>query len=109
MIAESDILARLLAELSKDVYFGLGQADDDVSGCYREVCRLPVDTLMSQHLLTTTEDVPALRAAGTMRARRVQRLPVLNGDRLVGLVFQTDIHAALLGASVRLDAALLPT
>lgn len=109
MIAEGDILARLLAELSKDVYYGLGHVDDDVSGCYREICRLPVDALMSQRVLTATEDMPALRAAGTMRARRVQRLPVIDGEHLVGLVFQTDIHAALLAASVRLDAALVAT
>lgn len=108
MIAEGDILARLLADLSKDVYYGLGCVDDDVSGCYREICRLPVDALMSERVLTATEDLPALRAAATMRARRVQRLPVIDGTELVGIVFQTDIHAALLAASVRLDAALLP-
>ena len=109
MIAEGDILARLLADSSKDVYYGLGHVDDDICGCYREICRLPVDDLMSQRLLTATEDMPALRAAGTMRARRVQRLPVIDGPQLVGLVFQTDIHAAILAASVRRDAALLPT
>ncbi len=103
MIAEGDILARLLAELSKDVYLGLAQVDPDAPGCYRQICRLPVDALMSQRLVTTTQETPALRAAAMMRARRIQRLPVVDGDHLVGLVFQTDIHAALLGASVRLE------
>lgn len=101
MIAEGDILARLLGEVSKDVYLGLGYVDRDAPGCYREICRLPVDALMSQRLVTVTGETAALRAAGMMRARRVQRLPVVDGDQLVGLVFQTDIHAALLGTSIR--------
>jgi CBS domain-containing protein len=103
MIAEGDILARLLAELSKDVYLGLSQVDPDAPGCYRDICHQPVDSLMSQRVVTATEEMLALRAAATMRAKRIQRLPVVDGEQLVGLVFQTDIHAALLGASVRLE------
>ncbi len=104
MIAEGDILARLLGEVSKDVYLGIGLVDQDVTGCYREICRLPVESLMSQRLITADAETPALRAAGVMRARRIQRLPVVDGDQLVGLVFQTDIHAALLGGSLRPDS-----
>jgi len=100
MVAEGDILARLLGDLSKDVYSGISHVDHDAPGCYRQICRLRVDALMSQRLLTATEEMPALRAAGMMRARRIQRLPVVDREHLVGLVFQTDIHAALLGASI---------
>ena len=103
MLAEGDILARLLGDLSKDVYLGIGMVDRDAAGCYREISHLRVETLMSQRLVTTTQDVPALRAVGMMRARRIQRLPVTDGDVLVGLIFQTDVHTALLGASARLD------
>jgi CBS domain-containing protein len=101
MIAEGDILARLLGAVSKDVYTGIGNVDQDAAGCYHDICRLPVGGLMSQRLVTATPEMPALRAAGIMRARRVQRLPVVDGEQLVGLIFQTDVHAALLAASVR--------
>ena len=103
MIAEGDILSRLLGELSQDVYSGIGGVDRDAAGCYQKICALRVDELMSRRLVTATPEMAALHAAGMMRARRIQRLPVIEGDELVGLIFQTDVHAALLGTSLRLD------
>ena len=104
MIAEGDIFARLLADLSKDVYLGIGLVDQDVAGCYREISHMRVEALMSQRLITTTPDTPVLRAVGVMRSRRIQRLPVTDGEALVGLIFQTDVHTALLGASAHVSA-----
>jgi CBS domain-containing protein len=100
MIAERDVLARLLSELSADVYLGVGNVDRDAAGTYRNICKLPVEELMSRRLVTTTPEMPALQAVALMRARRIQRLPVVEAGRLVGLVFQMDVHAALLGLSV---------
>ena len=100
MIAERDVLAKLLSELSTDVYLGLGNVDRDAVGRYRSVCKLGVEELMSRQLVTTTPETPAIQAVGIMRARRIQRLPVVDGGQLVGLVFQMDVHAALLGLSV---------
>jgi CBS domain-containing protein len=101
MIAERDILARLLSQLSADVYQGLGLVDRDAAGCYHDLCGVPVEELMSRRLVTSTPEMPGLKAVGIMRAHRIQRLPVIDGDELVGLVFQSDIHAALLGMGVR--------
>jgi CBS domain-containing protein len=104
MIAERDILARLLSQLSSDVYQGLGFVDRDAVGCYHGLCTAPVEGLMSRRLITTTPETPGLNAVGIMRANRIQRLPVIEDGELVGLVFQSDVHAALLGLSVRQPA-----
>jgi CIC family chloride channel protein len=104
MIAERDILARLLSQLSADVYQGLGFVDRDAAGCYHDLCAVPVEELMSRRLITSTPEMPGLNAVGLMRAHRIQRLPVIDGGELVGLVFQSDIHAALLGMSIRQPA-----
>lgn len=100
MIAEGDILARLLSEASQDVYAGIGNVDRDLVGCYRRICGLRVDALMSRRVVTVTADMPVLRVVGLMRAKHVQRLPVTEGNELVGLLFRTDVHAALLGGSM---------
>jgi CBS domain-containing protein len=100
MIAEGDILVRLLSEVSKDVYTGIGNVDRDVVGCYRNICGLRVDALMSRRVVTVAGSLPVLRAVGLMRAKHIQRLPVTEGNELVGLLFQTDVHAALLGGSM---------
>ncbi|MGH7425038.1 MAG: CBS domain-containing protein [Candidatus Methylomirabilales bacterium] len=102
MIAERDIFDQLLGELSPDVYIlGLLSVDPDAVGGYRRISKMPVSKLMSTRLVTASPDMPALEAVGLMHARRIQRLPVIDGDRLVGLIFLTDIHAALFSASIR--------
>jgi CBS domain-containing protein len=102
MIAEGDIIDRLLGELSRDVYaWGLGSADPDAAAGYRRIAALRVGKLMSTRVVTASPEMPVLQAAGLMQARRIHRLPVTQGDRLVGVVFQADIHAALFGESIR--------
>lgn len=46
---------------------------------------------MSSHLLTVTEDVPVLEAAELMRKHNVRRLPVVKGEKLVGIVTENDL------------------
>ncbi|MFN2390136.1 MAG: CBS domain-containing protein [Actinomycetota bacterium] len=102
MIAERDIFDALLRETSRDVYaWGLSGIDPEVLSAYRGLLNRPVAEIMSQKVLTVGPDTLALRAAGLMRARRIQRLPVVAGDDLLGLVFQSDIHHAMLAAAPR--------
>jgi CBS domain-containing protein len=96
MVAERDILDRLLRELSGDVYaWGPGSVDLEDEEAFRCVATVSVAELMSRHVVTTTPDTPVLRAAATMRARRVRRLPVVEGERVLGLVFQADVLEAM--------------
>ncbi|MGH2703903.1 MAG: CBS domain-containing protein [Actinomycetota bacterium] len=102
MIAERDIFDRLLRNLSQDVHsMGFGAMQTDMVEGYRQLAGRRVDEVMTTRLVTCIPDMPALYAAGIMRSRRIQRLPVIEEDRLVGLIFLSDIHAALVGASVR--------
>ena len=96
MVAERDILDRLLRELSDDVYtLGPGSVDFEDEEAFRRVAAITVAQLMSRRVVTTTPDTPVLRAAATMRARRVRRLPVVEGERVTGLIFQADILQAM--------------
>jgi CBS-domain-containing membrane protein len=48
--------------------------------------------LMSHPAVTVSPDEPVKTAAGLMRKRRLQRLPVVGGDgRLVGIVSRSDV------------------
>lgn len=47
-------------------------------------------------VVTVGPDLPVLRAAAIMRARRIRRLPVMAGGRLLGVIFQREVLAALL-------------
>jgi acetoin utilization protein AcuB len=59
----------------------------------------PVTTVMARDLLTTTPETPIEEAAHVMRTRRVGALPVVRGDRLVGIITESDVFRAFVEIS----------
>jgi acetoin utilization protein AcuB len=57
-----------------------------------------VSRIMIENLLTTTPDAPLLEAARTLWTNKYGALPVLEGEKLVGILTDND----LIGALVRL-------
>jgi acetoin utilization protein AcuB len=55
-----------------------------------------VDAIMSPMPAVTTPATPIEDAAATMRARKIGALPVVEGDRLVGIVSESDLLGALI-------------
>ncbi len=53
----------------------------------------PVEKVMTAPAITVTGDVPALAALSMMSQRRIRHLPVVEGERLVGLVSIGDLVA----------------
>ena len=51
--------------------------------------------IMTRHVVPVTEDTPVRRIASIFEARRIRRLPVLRGERLVGIVTRADLIHAL--------------
>jgi len=64
-----------------------------------------VDAVMTPNPATIAPGAPVEQAAALMRARKLGALPVVEGERLVGIVSESD----LLDALTRLCAALDPT
>jgi CBS domain-containing protein len=54
-----------------------------------------VGEIMTPNPLTITEDTPVDEIAQIMESRRVRRLPVLNGDKIVGIVTHSDFLPAI--------------
>ncbi len=54
-----------------------------------------IGEIMTATPLTIVEDTPLAEAAQTMEAHGVKRLPVLRGDRLVGMVTRSDLLQAV--------------
>jgi len=96
MVAERDVLRRLFEELSPDVYVLGLRSTDPADDAFRRVATRTVGEIMEPRVITVDPDMPALRAAGIMRAHRIRRLPVVAGGRLLGVIFQRDILEELL-------------
>jgi len=57
--------------------------------------RTPVQRIMINNLLTTTPDTLLLEAARTLHQNKYGALPVLDGERLVGILTDNDLLSAL--------------
>jgi CBS domain-containing protein len=53
----------------------------------------PVERVMTSPAITVTSDVPALSALSMMSKRRIRHLPVVEGERLIGIVSIGDLVA----------------
>ena len=57
-----------------------------------------VEEIMTTDLISVTGDTPLDEVVGLMERRRIKRVPVLDGDVLVGIVSRLDLLRALLRA-----------
>lgn len=100
-IAEKDVLHKLFPTLEDMMTAGLGSVDfDQMMLRYKDVVNLKVRDLMAKNVLTVSPDDHILKAATTMVRNRFRRIPVADGEKLVGMVSLGDIHKALYRANL---------
>lgn len=61
-----------------------------------DIRRHPVASIMTKDLVTIAPDAPIMLAGGTMLAKQVHRLPVVENGKLVGVVTRGMIYRAIL-------------
>lgn len=60
------------------------------------VSRVKVEKIMTREVITIDEDTPIEEAARLMADNNISGLPVLDGDKLVGLITETDLFKVFL-------------
>ncbi len=58
---------------------------------YKGLPELKVGKLMSSPLITCSPETPILKAFALMHEHHIRRLPVMDGNKLVGIVTERDI------------------
>jgi len=66
--------------------------EDRVAG----ITGVPVGEVMTREVITVSPDDEVLKAGAIMTAHRVKQLPVVRGERVVGIISHTDIGWGLL-------------
>ena len=56
-----------------------------------------VSEIMTSESVTVTEDTPLEEVVSLMEKRRIKRLPVIKGDRVVGIISRANLLYALAG------------
>jgi CBS domain-containing protein len=100
IIAEKDVLHRLFPSLD-DLMEGMASIDlDKMMSQYKDVLSLDVRDVMTRSVLTVTPDMHVLRAATVMVRHKFRRIPVADGDTLVGMLSLGDVHKAIFHANI---------
>ena len=101
IIAEKDILARLLPDVDSMMS---GMATIDFNSLMSEytglIKLLHVADLMTPGVISVTPDMHSLKAAALMASKRFRRIPVTDGDSLVGMLSLGDVHKAMFHESI---------
>ncbi len=99
-IAEKDVLNRLFPSLEEFMEGTANNKLDDMQSQYKELLGLKVADLMTHNVITVLPNLHALRAAAVMVRNRFRRIPVAEGDKLVGMLSLGDIHKAVFHSSI---------
>ena len=61
-----------------------------------DITNVPVSEVMTRDVITVSPDSEVLKAGAIMTAHRVKQLPVVRGDKVVGIISHTDIGWGLM-------------
>ncbi|MGK7870434.1 CBS domain-containing protein [Falsiroseomonas sp. E2-1-a20] len=98
MVTEGDLLRRLAAPADKPeswIATLLAPAARQADRFARTHGRTAAD-VMTRGAVSAEEDMPIEKLAQAMEQRNIRRIPVVRGDRLVGIVSRADLIRALL-------------
>ena len=61
-----------------------------------DIASVPVDEIMTRNVITASPDLEALKAGAIMTARRIKQLPVVQDEKVIGIISYTDIGWGLM-------------
>lgn len=94
-VSESDVLGKMFPKL-EDLMSGMSTVDYDAQmDQYSDVVSITVKDVMTPVVISVKPDMHILQAASMMVGRKFRRIPVAEGDKLVGMVSMGDVHKAI--------------
>lgn len=94
-VAEKDVLHRLFPSIEELMEGTASMKLGDMENQYKDLMHLKASDLMARNVITVSPDMHPLRAAAVMVRNRFRRIPVAEGDKLVGMLSLGDIHKAI--------------
>lgn len=88
-------LVGLISE--RDILHAMNSGAAGVTGRLRNIDELLARDIMVVKVITATPETEALRLASIMALRKIRRIPIVVGKKLVGIVSHGDVYRAILG------------
>jgi CBS domain-containing protein len=100
MIAEKDVLHYLFPTL-EDLMGNIAAINlDEMMDKYQDVVKLKVEEIMHPKVITVDPDMHIMKATSIMVKHRFRRIPVADGNTLVGMMSLGDVHKAIYQANI---------
>ncbi|HDH09619.1 MAG TPA: CBS domain-containing protein [Chloroflexi bacterium] len=98
MVTEGDLIRAILPsylELHEDSLYlhNFEYLEERV----HHVENMQVKEIMTPSVISVTEDTPILKVGSIFLLKRIERIPVMRGDNLVGIISRSDIYRAIFG------------
>lgn len=96
VLSEKDILRAMFPDVEQIMQEGLVPDFESIEADYSGVLSKQVGDLMTQTVASVTPEMPLLKAASMMCAKKIRRIPVTDKDnKLVGIISIGDVHKAI--------------
>ena len=101
IVSESDLMHRIETGTQRESkwWLSLFSDPDQMARDYAKTRGLKAEDVMSRNVVSVEFDTPLRKVAEMLDSNRVKRLPVMQGDRLVGLITRSDLVKALLAST----------
>ena len=94
IVSEKDLLTRMFPDMA--TIAAEGRPDfEAMEKDYADTLSLVASDIMTSVVSTVSPDMPIMKAASMMWLRKVRRIPVTDGKKLVGIVSIGDVHRAI--------------
>ncbi|MGH7429864.1 MAG: CBS domain-containing protein [Candidatus Methylomirabilaceae bacterium] len=94
LISERDILEAMYPR-HRELQRGRGRASSSATGRETKFERLLAKDIMMQQVITAPPEADVLRLASIMALRKIRRIPIVQGQKLLGIVSQGDVYRAI--------------
>lgn len=92
IVSEKDVLCSMFPDMRELVESGAKPDFEAMENDYSGILEKKVGDIMTSTVATVTPDMPILRAASMMWLRKIRRIPVTEGNVLVGILSMGDVH-----------------
>jgi CBS domain-containing protein len=95
IISEKDVLQKMFPDMGEAMSMDAKPNFEDMERNYNQALGLKTGELMTRVVSTVESDMPCLKAASLMWLKKIRRIPVTEGDKLVGIISIGDVHKAV--------------
>ncbi len=101
IVSEKDVYKKLYPDY-KDYYDNpeINLDFEEMENRAHDVRHLKVEDFMIKNVETVSVDDPLMKAGAVILTKKINRLPVMDGDKLVGIVSRRDIYQKVLQAEL---------